>query len=130
MAFNTASDRTATFGTTTHALVPRPATNDTAVLIAADTSKIVAHPGAMRAAPEVGCNPSGDSVQPRCQRVPAANRTGLACEGEERGLEHLLGIVLSIHEAPTHGPDARCVPPDECGECRLVSVPGKAIQEL
>jgi hypothetical protein len=58
-------------------------------------------------------DPGEDAMQPRPQRLPAANHAGLQRQDQEGRLEGVLHGVLISHRAAADAPDHRPVTPDD-----------------
>jgi hypothetical protein len=52
-------------------------------------------------------HPERDAVQPRRQRPGVAERIGLACEREERGLKRVVHVRRRAEDAAAHAEDHR-----------------------
>jgi len=63
----------------------------------------------------------GDAVQPRGQRLAAADGRGLPREDEERRLEGVVRVVGVASEAAADGEHGRAVAADELGERGVVA---------
>jgi hypothetical protein len=72
----------------------------------------------------------GDAVEPAGQALGAGQRGGLAQQGEEGGLEGVLGGVGVAQDAAADGQDHRAVPADEQGEGVLLAGVAEARQQL
>jgi hypothetical protein len=75
-------------------------------------------------------DPAGHSVQPAGERLTTADRPGLAHQGEESGLEGVLGIVGTIQDAVAGTQHQPLVPPDQQLESVRVALGQEAFQQL
>ncbi len=76
---------------------------------------------------------SGDSVQPRADRIPHPERTAPSGQDQERRLEGVAGVVLVAQDGQAGAQDHRTVPIDQGreGHLRVVTAPcRKALQQL
>ena len=63
-----------------------------------------------RVAPDAGSDAIGHAVQPGAERLGVAQRTGLAQQDEERGLEGVLDVATVVEQPPADAQDHRSVP--------------------
>ena len=76
---------------------------------------------------------AGDLMKPRTQRVLHPERSCLADQHQERGLEGILGVMLVAEDGQADAPDQRLVPLDQRREGELghlVRVGREPLQEL
>ncbi len=64
-------------------------------------------------------DPPRDPEQPFADRLAAPDRTRLADQDQERGLEGVVGVVRIAQDHLTDAQDHRPMPFDQRGECRL-----------
>jgi hypothetical protein len=69
-------------------------------------------------------------VQPAAEPVPVADARGGPDEGEEGGLEGVLGVGVGREHVPADVPDERPVPADEPGERGRVAGPGEPGEQV
>ena len=72
----------------------------------------------------------GNAVQPARQRFALANGRGVLGEGEEGGLEGVLGILIVAQDMPADVPDERPMALEQNGERRLLARRAESRKEL
>jgi len=72
----------------------------------------------------------GNAVQPTAQRLALANRTCLASQDEERGLEGVLSVLSMVQDAAAHAQHHRTMTLHQRGECRFRSLVQEAFEQL
>ncbi len=86
-------------------------------------------PAALLAGPHPEGQAIGHGKEPAGHRFVPADRSGLAGQHQERGLEDVLGFPMA-EKASGHSQDHRPMPPHQLGERRLIALDGKAFQQL
>jgi hypothetical protein len=73
---------------------------------------------------------AGDAVQPAPDGVPLADGRGLAGEDQERGLEHVLRVLVVPEDRQRGVENGPAVSLDQGSERRLVPVSGEPLQQV
>ena len=72
----------------------------------------------------------GDLTQPAAEGLPAPDRSGLADQDQERGLESVLHVIGVAEHDAAGAQHLRTVPPDQGRKRRLIPPREEPIQEL
>src|SRR5262249_29622929 len=72
----------------------------------------------------------GDAVQPGSQGLVVADGVGLLRQGEEGGLEGILGVLLVVQDVAANTGDQRAMPVDQGGKGGPVVAGGESVQQL
>ncbi len=71
-----------------------------------------------------------DAIKPVGEHRRGSDRSRLAGEDEERGLEGVLGIVVVAEDAPADAQDHRPMPPDDRLERRLIATCDEPFEQI
>jgi hypothetical protein len=89
-----------------------------------------AHTPHGQAHPRLRGDSPGGPVQPAGDGPGRADRSRLASEQQERGLESVFGVVIVAEHLPTDAPNERAVAADQLGERVAVAVGGEAGEQI